>query len=101
LELATPIYPRASGLESQASHMLRSNAIVLTTGTFMRALMHTAEHKTEGGRVNEGSAVGISHTLRKLGLQLGRLKTGTPPRLARESIDWAALAAPVREDPPV
>ena len=81
-----PAEPGANG-----GRLVRSHAVVLTTGTFMRALMHTGERKTEGGRVNEGSAVGISHTLRKLGLELGRLKTGTPPRLARESIDWEAL----------
>src|SRR5690606_17607580 len=68
--------------------LIRSNAVVLTTGTFMRALMHTGEQKTQGGRVHEGAAVGISTTLRKLGLELGRLKTGTPPRLAAESIDF-------------
>lgn len=70
---------------------LRANAVVLTTGTFMRALMHAGEQKTEGGRVGEGSAVGISGALQKLGFDLGRLKTGTPPRLARESLDLAGL----------
>jgi tRNA uridine 5-carboxymethylaminomethyl modification enzyme len=98
---ANPIYPCASSLGSPASNLIRTHAIVLTTGTFMRALMHTGECKTQGGRVNEGAAVGISHTLRKLGLELGRLKTGTPPRLARESIDWDNLDAQVGDDPPI
>ncbi|MBB6430990.1 tRNA uridine-5-carboxymethylaminomethyl modification enzyme MnmG/GidA [Algisphaera agarilytica] len=70
---------------------LRAGAVVLTTGTFMRALMHAGEQKTEGGRIGEGSAVGISGALTKLGLDLGRLKTGTPPRLAAESIDFSGL----------
>jgi len=66
-------------------------AVVLTTGTFMRSLMHTGEQKTQGGRIGEGSAVGISATLRRLGFELGRLKTGTPPRLAAASIDFEKL----------
>ena len=66
-------------------------AVVLTTGTFMRGLMHTGEAKTAGGRVGEGAAVGIGGELRRLGFELGRLKTGTPPRLAAESIDFSAL----------
>lgn len=103
--LARPLYPplagfapqlgasprRESARTVQVSSLLRTSAVVLTTGTFMRSLMHTGEKKTEGGRIDEGAAVGISATLRRLGFELGRLKTGTPPRLARESIDWAAL----------
>jgi len=73
--------------------LLRSSAVVLTTGTFMRGLLHTGERKVVGGRMGEGSAVGISDALRRLGFELGRLKTGTPPRLARETIDWDGLPA--------
>ena len=65
---------------------LRGGAVVLTTGTFMRGLMHTGEAQTPGGRVGEGAAVGISAALADLGFELGRLKTGTPPRLAAESL---------------
>ena len=79
---------------------LSSPAVVLTTGTFMRALMHTGEQKTEGGRVGEGSAVGISRALRELGFELGRLKTGTPPRLKKGSIDWDNLQAQHGDDQP-
>jgi len=80
--------------------MLIARAVVLTTGTFMRALMHTGERKVEGGRIGEGSAVGISATLRALGFELGRLKTGTPPRLRRESIDWHSLRAQPGDEEP-
>ncbi len=66
-------------------------AAVLTTGTFMRALMHTGERKTPGGRAGEGSAEGISGALRELGFELGRLKTGTPPRLRKSSLRWEEL----------
>jgi tRNA uridine 5-carboxymethylaminomethyl modification enzyme len=68
---------------------ITARAVVLTTGTFMRGLMHTGEAKTIGGRVGEGAAYSISDALRNLGLNLGRLKTGTPPRLLRSSIDFS------------
>jgi tRNA uridine 5-carboxymethylaminomethyl modification enzyme len=77
--------------DDPSPRLLHSQAVVLTTGTFMRGLMHTGERKTAGGRVDEGAAVGISGTLRSLGFELGRLKTGTPPRLAKESLDWDAM----------
>lgn len=76
------------GIINQTIH---TSAVILTTGTFMRALMHTGQDQTKGGRVNEGSAEGISGNLTKLGLELGRLKTGTPPRLAAESINFKVL----------
>jgi tRNA uridine 5-carboxymethylaminomethyl modification enzyme len=76
-------------------------AVVLTTGTFMRALMHTGPAQTPGGRFGEGSAVGISASLKSLGFELGRLKTGTPPRLKRSTIDWNNLEPQLGDDPPV
>jgi tRNA uridine 5-carboxymethylaminomethyl modification enzyme len=76
-------------------------SVVLTTGTFMRGLMHTGENKTEGGRHGEAAAVGISGALRDLGFELGRLKTGTPPRLKRDTIDWDGLERQDGDDPPV
>ncbi len=65
--------------------------VILTTGTFMRGLMHTGAERTPGGRVGEGAAEGISGCLERMGFTLGRLKTGTPPRITRESIDWESL----------
>jgi tRNA uridine 5-carboxymethylaminomethyl modification enzyme len=85
----------AGGLacEADASDLLELSApaVVLTTGTFMRGLMHTGEKRTQGGRFGEAPAVGISAALRELGFELGRLKTGTPPRLKRDTIEWDAL----------
>jgi tRNA uridine 5-carboxymethylaminomethyl modification enzyme len=75
-------------------------AVVLTTGTFMRALMHTGEQQTPGGRHGEHAAVGISGALAALGFELGRLKTGTPPRLKRSTIDWHGLEPQHGDDPP-
>ena len=71
---------------------LGAGAVVLTTGTFMRGLMHTGEQQRAGGRVGERAAVGISGALGDLGFALGRLKTGTPPRLAAESLALERLA---------
>ncbi|MCK4872005.1 MAG: tRNA uridine-5-carboxymethylaminomethyl(34) synthesis enzyme MnmG [Phycisphaerales bacterium] len=70
---------------------LDASAVVLTTGTFMRGLMHTGHRQTPGGRHGEDAAIPISDSLRNLGFDLGRLKTGTPPRLRRSTIDWDAL----------
>jgi len=70
---------------------LRACAIVVTTGTFLRALMHSGEKKTVGGRFGEPSAETLSDSLRALSLRLGRLKTGTPPRIAKDSVDFSKL----------
>jgi len=70
---------------------LRARAVVVTTGTFLRALMHSGETKTVGGRFGEPSAETLSDSLRALGLRLGRLKTGTPPRIAKDSVDFSKL----------
>jgi len=80
---------------------IEGDSVVLTTGTFMRGLMHTGEVKTPGGRHGEGSAEGISDALRGLGLELGRLRTGTPPRIRRSSIDWEGLPAERGDAEPV
>ena len=79
---------------------LHARAVVLTTGTFMRGLMHTGEHQAQGGRVGEAPAVGISGALRDLDFELGRLKTGTPPRIAAESIEFNGLEVQPGDDDP-
>ncbi len=80
---------------------LTASAVVLTTGTFMRGLMHTGEARTEGGRFGEAAAIGISGSLAGLGFELGRLKTGTPPRLRRGTLDWDGLPADHGDAAPV
>ncbi len=95
---ARPVYEPVVGEAVEAE--IQADAVVLTTGTFMRALMHTGESRTAGGRVGEGVAAGISGALRELGFELGRLKTGTPPRLRRGSIDWESLPPQHGDDPP-
>ena len=70
---------------------LRANAVIVTTGTFLRALMHSGEMKSVGGRFGEPAAETLSDSLAAFGLELGRLKTGTPPRVARDSVDFAKM----------
>ncbi|MCH7596958.1 MAG: tRNA uridine-5-carboxymethylaminomethyl(34) synthesis enzyme MnmG [Planctomycetes bacterium] len=80
---------------------LTSGAVILTTGTFLRALMHRGHEQTQGGRAGEASAVGISGVLESLGFSLGRLKTGTPPRIHRDSIDYDVCEPQPGDDVPV
>ncbi|CAG0967645.1 tRNA uridine 5-carboxymethylaminomethyl modification enzyme MnmG [Phycisphaerales bacterium] len=91
----------STGGSPVATHVLSAAAVVLTTGTFMRGLMHCGEQKTRGGRFGEDASVGISGALRDLGFELGRLKTGTPPRLKRGTIDWDALEPAMGDDVPL
>ncbi|MCP4837218.1 MAG: tRNA uridine-5-carboxymethylaminomethyl(34) synthesis enzyme MnmG [Phycisphaera sp.] len=94
-------YPGRSDVPWSSSIELHADAVVLTTGTFMRALMHVGDERTEGGRIGEGSAVGIAAMLRDLDFELGRLKTGTPPRLSRASLDWDSLPVQAGDERPV
>jgi tRNA uridine 5-carboxymethylaminomethyl modification enzyme len=70
---------------------MRCGAVVLTTGTFLRGLIHIGERRVRAGRINEKAAMGLSATMAKACFQLGRLKTGTPPRLDGRTIDWTTL----------
>lgn len=79
--------PRIVGVEVRGEAVYRARAVVLTTGTFLQALMHTGETKTAGGRAGEGTTGGISGALDRLGIRLERFKTGTPPRLNGRTID--------------
>lgn len=77
-----------------------TGTVVLTTGTFLRGLIHIGEAKIPAGRVDEAPSLGLSATLERHGFPLGRLKTGTPPRLDGRTIDWAALEMQAGDDPP-
>jgi tRNA uridine 5-carboxymethylaminomethyl modification enzyme len=80
--------------------VVQARAVIVTTGTFLRALMHSGEKKTVGGRFGEPSAETLSDSLRALGLRLGRLKTGTPPRIAKDSVDFSKLEPAPGDDVP-
>jgi tRNA uridine 5-carboxymethylaminomethyl modification enzyme len=90
------------GLRLADGSTLRARACVVTTGTFLRGLMHTGNRRTSGGREGEPPARGLSASLRALGLRMGRLKTGTPPRIFKNSIDLCgrSLVAQRGDSPP-
>lgn len=79
------------GVRCASGASYRAGAVVLTTGTFLRGMIHIGDQRIAAGRVGEAPALGLSERLEGLGFGLGRLKTGTPARLDGRSIDWAAL----------
>ncbi|MBL26560.1 MAG: tRNA uridine-5-carboxymethylaminomethyl(34) synthesis enzyme MnmG [Rhodospirillaceae bacterium] len=89
-----------SGVICEDGRRFGAGAVVVTTGTFLRGLIHIGEESYPAGRVGEGPSVGLGLTLERLGFALGRLKTGTPPRLDGRTIDWAALEVQEGDDPP-
>src|SRR4051812_46643156 len=91
---------RAVAVLTTTGERVACGAVVLTTGTFLRGLIHIGEKKIPAGRVGESPALGLSQTLERAGFALGRLKTGTPPRLDGRSIDWFALEMQPGDNPP-
>jgi tRNA uridine 5-carboxymethylaminomethyl modification enzyme len=91
---------RVTGVKTAAGEMIATGAVVLTTGTFLRGLIHMGETRIPAGRVGEAPSLGLSKTLNLFGFSLGRLKTGTPPRLDGATIDWAALEVQHGDEPP-
>src|SRR5690242_9414185 len=89
-----------SGVRLADGTVIGTRRAVLTTGTFLRGLIHIGERQIAAGRVGEAPALGLSTTLERAGFRLGRLKTGTPPRLDGRTIDWAGLEAQPGDDPP-
>jgi tRNA uridine 5-carboxymethylaminomethyl modification enzyme len=89
-----------SGVLTADGRRFAAGAVVLTTGTFLRGLIHIGERKIPAGRIGEAPALGLSTRLYGLGLRMGRLKTGTPPRLDGRTIDWAGLEVQRGDDPP-
>jgi len=90
-----------TGLLLGDGRRIAAGRVVLTTGTFLGGLIHIGEEKIPAGRVGEAPSLGLSRTLRRCGFALGRLKTGTPPRLDGKTIDWAGLEVQPGDDPPV
>jgi len=89
-----------SGVRMTGGREFGAGAVVLTTGTFLRGLIHIGEKQIPAGRAGEAPAMGLSKTLERAGLALGRLKTGTPPRLDGRTIDWQGLEMQPGDDPP-
>lgn len=91
---------RVTGIRLADGRELRAGAVVITTGTFLRGLIHLGEKNWPAGRVGEAPAIGLSRSFERAGFTLGRLKTGTPPRLDGSTIDWAAVEMQPGDDPP-
>jgi tRNA uridine 5-carboxymethylaminomethyl modification enzyme len=91
---------RATGVRLGDGREFQAGAVVLTTGTFLRGLIHIGERQIPAGRMGEGPALGLSVTLERLGFRLGRLKTGTPARLDGTTIDWDSVEMQPGDDPP-
>ena len=90
---------RVAGVKLGNGRSLPAGRVVLTTGTFLRGLIHLGEETWPAGRIGDGPATGLALTLERLGFRLGRLKTGTPPRLDGRTIDWSATAVQPGDDP--
>lgn len=91
----------ACAVITSAGEEIPCRSVVLTTGTFLRGLIHMGETKIPAGRVGEAPSLGLSATLERAGFALGRLKTGTPPRLDGRTIDYSALELQPGDDPPI
>lgn len=91
---------RVAGVRLADRRTFICGAVVITTGTFLRGLIHLGERTWPAGRVGEAPALGLSQSLEAIGFRLGRLKTGTPPRLDGSTIDWSAVEMQPGDDPP-
>ncbi|CCM77852.1 tRNA uridine-5-carboxymethylaminomethyl(34) synthesis enzyme MnmG [Rhizobium mesoamericanum] len=92
---------RVTAVVMKDSRILSCGSVVLTTGTFLRGLIHIGDNKIPAGRVGEEPSVGLSQTLLNLGLRLGRLKTGTPARLDGTTIDWQSVGRQGADEDPI
>src|SRR5712672_1258464 len=91
---------RVTGIRLADGRDLHAGSVVVTTGTFLRGLIHLGEKNWPAGRVGEAPAMGLSKSFERAGFVLGRLKTGTPPRLDGTTIDWSAVEMQPGDDPP-
>ena len=91
---------RVTGIRLADGRELHAGAVVITTGTFLRGLIHLGERNWPAGRIDEAPALGLSKAFERIGFTLGRLKTGTPPRLDGRTIDWSAVEMQLADDPP-
>jgi len=93
-------HDRISGVTTKIGMRYAADTVIITTGTFLRGLIHIGDSQVEAGRAAEPASVGLSASLAKLGFELGRLKTGTPPRLNRRSIDFSKMDIQAGDEKP-
>ena len=89
------------GVRTEAGNSYKTGAVIITTGTFLRGLIHIGTNQIPAGRVDDRRSVGLSYTFKRLGFRLGRLKTGTPPRLDGRTISYKGLAVQPGDTPPL
>ena len=92
---------RACGVKTELGEIIRSKTVLLTTGTFLRGLIHVGLDNFSGGRLGDPASNSLSDSLREIGLELGRLKTGTTPRLLKDSINFDKMSIQPGDDPPI
>lgn len=92
--------PVLSGVRLESGELITASTVVITTGTFLGGEIHIGLEAFESGRMGEAASIGLSASLRKAGFKTGRLKTGTPPRLLKSTIDYSNLIAQEGDDPP-
>jgi len=90
-----------AGVSGRAGNQIQGRTVILTPGTFLGGLMHFGMKETAGGRIGESPSLALAENLKELGFDLGRLKTGTPARLIRQSIDYSSLEAQCGDEPPL
>ena len=91
---------RISGVITGDGQFISAHSIILTTGTFLRGVIHVGEERIASGRAGEAASLGLSSTLGRVGFRLGRLKTGTPPRLDGRTVEWSGLEVQPGDSPP-
>ncbi len=92
---------KVAGIVTEDGQSIEAKAVVLTTGTFLRGMIHRGLEQTPAGRIGDKPAIKLAETIEKLGLPMGRLKTGTPPRLNGKTIDWSQCEAQSADENPV
>ena len=92
---------RVAGIVTDSGRIIQAGAVVLTTGTFLHGLIHCGEERIPAGRVGEAPSHGLAEAIEKAGFSLGRLKTGTPPRLDGRTIDYSGLTVQPGDNPPI
>ena len=92
---------RIFGVRTGSGQDIKAGATIITTGTFLRGLIHIGDQRIPAGRVGDKPSIGLAYTFKRLGFPLGRLKTGTPPRLNGNSIDWSVLDSQPADNPPI
>jgi len=92
---------RVIGVRTGSVRDIKAAATIITTGTFLRGLIHIGDQRIPAGRVGDKPSIGLAYTFKRLGFPLGRLKTGTPPRLDGNTIDWSILDGQPADNPPI